>query len=139
MEKSFVNPTPHETSPIIIYKKSSAENVIAVSLGTGLIILARNIPDPSLAKFWLTMTAPAVSVFSTWAWKVLTGQYFRVRQWIKKKRLNRKIKAEMETALTDPDIADDEKERLKRERAKMKLEVIDVLTRKLRAIQQEEK
>ncbi|MBO9151838.1 hypothetical protein ACFOTA_06440 [Chitinophaga sp. GCM10012297] len=138
MEKSFVNPTPDQTSPIIIYKQSAAGNVIAVSLGTCLLLIARNIPEPSLARFWLTMVSPAVSVFSTWLWKLLTKQYFRIDQWMQQRQLDKKITLEMERVLANPAIADAEKERLKREQAKLALQKVDILIGKMRAIQKKD-
>ncbi|MGN6509687.1 MAG: hypothetical protein ACTHLD_09530 [Chitinophaga sp.] len=138
LERSFVNPSNNSTGPIIICKSSPAGNIIAVSLGTGLLFIARDIPDHSLARFWLTMISPAVSVFSTWIWRKLNWLYAMLQRRITQLRLKKKITSGMKATLTDPDIPDEEKEKLKRERAKLKVEATAMLIRKLKALQDED-
>jgi hypothetical protein len=138
LERSFVNPTNNSAGAIIIYKSSPAGNIIAVSLGTGLLFIARDIPDQSLTRFWLTMISPAVSVFFTWAWKKLIWLYARLQRYITKWRLKKNIATGMKATLADPDITDEEKKMLRRERAKLKVEATAMLMRKLKAGQDED-
>ena len=83
------------------------------------------------------MISPAVSVFFTWAWRKLIWLYARLQRCITKWRLRKDIAAGMKATLADPDIADADKKKLKRERAKLKVEATAMLMRKLKAVQDE--
>lgn len=102
-----------------------------------MVLLAKSMPDPSLVKSWLITSAPAVSVFSAWLWRILTKLYATTRQYVKEKAAEWSFRSQVNAALNDPDIPDSEKERLKRERSQLKLERVASLTRKLRTVRKE--
>ena len=98
-------------------KNNSTSNIAGVGGGTLLLMLAKNIPEPSSVKSWLIIIAPTVSVCLASLWRLLAKACDKYLQRRKVKKLTQLLDSNIEVALTDPNISDEEKEKLnKREK-----------------------
>jgi len=119
-------------------KNNSTSNIAGVGGGTLLLMLAKNIPEPSSVKSWLIIIAPTVSVCLASLWRLLAKACDKYLQRRKVKKLTQLLDSNIEVALTDPNISDEEKEKLKKERKEIQLDKITNLAKKIRSIQSDE-
>ncbi|HEY1166358.1 MAG TPA: hypothetical protein VGE90_14360 [Chitinophaga sp.] len=124
---------PHTASTKI--SNNTTSNLAGAGGGTLLLMLAKNIPDPSEIKSWLIILAPSVSVFLAWLWRLAGKKYDKFQKVREAKKLADLLYKDIDVALMDPSISEEEKEKLRRDKSAIKLEKIASMARKLKSIQ----
>lgn len=121
-------------SQIVPVARNNTPDIVDVSGGTLLIVLAQNLPGDYHYKSWLVAAAPAVTTSVAFLWKLITKEYtlFKDKRDIRRKEMT--LRKERGLLLRDPDISDQTKKFLREQREREELASIKQLSRELNVL-----
>lgn len=121
-------------SQIVPVSRNNTSDIVDVSGGTLLIVLAQNLPGDYHYKSWLVAAAPAVTTLMIFLWKLITKEYTLFKDKRDTRRKKMKLRQKRGVLLSDPDISDQTKKFLREQREREELASIKQLARELNVL-----